>query len=259
MASPSVEELETSSNRDQLVGGNLPSSSVTSSASSTSLSNPPRLSTTSSSQFTATSSQTHGSECNSNDVAESIYSPDDWFAKFHDPTDFDFFHTSNNLPTRADLDAAGEHPVYDLEGRAHPFKSLYSGPRHEGQRQLIIFLRHFYCGVSLQSPSSDLLQLPFTNLPPGLPSLPPRSHQGISSHHNISYPNIRYHNLLWFGHLPPILQGQDHNPRTLFTLHRPQPPFIPRSRHGHHRRSEVGYETRVLRRRKRCTDIYRHV
>ena len=163
MASPSIGEPDTSSNRDQLhsvVGGNLPSSSITSSASSTSLSNPPRLSTTSSSQFTAASSQTHTSEYNPNDVAERTYNSDEWFAKFHDPTDFDFFHASNSLPSRADLDAAGELPVYDLEGRAHPFKSLYSGPRHQGQRQLIIFLRHFYCGVSLQSPSSDLLPHP---------------------------------------------------------------------------------------------------
>lgn len=55
---------------------------------------------------------------------------------------------SDALPTQAELDKAGSIQIYDADGTARTFKSLYTGSEHLGQRQLVIFVRHFYCGVS---------------------------------------------------------------------------------------------------------------
>lgn len=38
-------------------------------------------------------------------------------------------------------------PIYDAEGNARPFSSLYDPETATNQRQLIIFIRHFYCGA----------------------------------------------------------------------------------------------------------------
>ena len=51
---------------------------------------------------------------------------------------------SQTYPTVTDLKRAAELPVYDIKGNAHPFRSLYADP---SQRHLIIFIRHFFCGV----------------------------------------------------------------------------------------------------------------
>ena len=50
------------------------------------------------------------------------------------------------LPDAQTLKEAGECKIKDEYGREIPFKQLYEGK--EGQR-LIIFIRHFFCGVCL--------------------------------------------------------------------------------------------------------------
>ncbi|OCK84977.1 hypothetical protein K432DRAFT_378041 [Lepidopterella palustris CBS 459.81] len=52
---------------------------------------------------------------------------------------------SKSMPTQADLDKCADLLVLDSDGASRPFKSLYMG---EGvaPRQLIIFVRHFFCG-----------------------------------------------------------------------------------------------------------------
>ncbi|OCL06765.1 hypothetical protein AOQ84DRAFT_296320 [Glonium stellatum] len=52
---------------------------------------------------------------------------------------------SNDIPTQADLDKCADLLVLDAQGTSRPFKTLYAG---EGvaPRQLIIFVRHFFCG-----------------------------------------------------------------------------------------------------------------
>jgi len=52
---------------------------------------------------------------------------------------------SNDIPTQIDLDKCADLLVLDAQGTSRPFKTLYAG---EGvaPRQLIIFVRHFFCG-----------------------------------------------------------------------------------------------------------------
>lgn len=54
---------------------------------------------------------------------------------------------SSKLPSQKDLENVADLPVLDVDGQPHAFKTLHSsqdGP----QRVLIIFIRHFFCGVS---------------------------------------------------------------------------------------------------------------
>lgn len=55
--------------------------------------------------------------------------------------------TNNSLPTREMIARTENLPVLDKDGRSRPFKSLYSGP-NVARRVLVIFVRHFFCGVS---------------------------------------------------------------------------------------------------------------
>ncbi|KAK8180653.1 AhpC/TSA antioxidant enzyme-domain-containing protein, partial [Phyllosticta citribraziliensis] len=52
---------------------------------------------------------------------------------------------SQDLPSQKDVDRCADMLVLGADGESRPFKSLYSG---EGvaTRQLIIFVRHFFCG-----------------------------------------------------------------------------------------------------------------
>ena len=65
---------------------------------------------------------------------------------------------NNNIPTAADLAKCKDLLVLAADGSSRTFKSLYSG---EGvaTRQLIIFVRHFFCGVG--SLPSTSLSVPF--------------------------------------------------------------------------------------------------
>lgn len=60
---------------------------------------------------------------------------------------------SNDIPTQTDLDKCADLLVLDAQGTSRPFKTLYAG---EGvaPRQLIIFVRHFFCGVGISLPSA---------------------------------------------------------------------------------------------------------
>lgn len=55
--------------------------------------------------------------------------------------------TDNTLPTEALLRKIEDYQVLDKDGKARPFKSLYTGP-NVTRRVLVIFIRHFFCGVS---------------------------------------------------------------------------------------------------------------
>lgn len=50
------------------------------------------------------------------------------------------------LPDAKTLQEAGELEVQDEAGAKMPFKTLYT-PSEGTTRQLIVFIRHFYCGV----------------------------------------------------------------------------------------------------------------
>ncbi|KAF1824444.1 uncharacterized protein K489DRAFT_315858 [Dissoconium aciculare CBS 342.82] len=53
---------------------------------------------------------------------------------------------TDECPDRATLAAVQHIPVYDSNGLARPFGALYEPTHSTHQRQLIIFIRHFYCG-----------------------------------------------------------------------------------------------------------------
>ncbi|KAF2404690.1 hypothetical protein EJ06DRAFT_215991 [Trichodelitschia bisporula] len=54
---------------------------------------------------------------------------------------------SDTLPSARALAEAGEIPLFDSEGNERKFRSLYEGDDAIGEQQLIIFVRHFYCGA----------------------------------------------------------------------------------------------------------------
>ena len=55
------------------------------------------------------------------------------------------------LPDAKTLQEVGELPIKDEDGKEVPFKTLYED---KAGRQLITFIRHFYCGVSLVTSTS---------------------------------------------------------------------------------------------------------
>lgn len=55
---------------------------------------------------------------------------------------------NNDIPSQEDLQKVGDLLVLDAEGKSRPFKELHNAP-HVAPRQLIIFIRHFFCGVSV--------------------------------------------------------------------------------------------------------------
>jgi hypothetical protein len=54
--------------------------------------------------------------------------------------------TDNTIPSQGLLRKVANYQVLDRDGRSRPFKSLYSGPMVP-RRVLVIFVRHFFCGV----------------------------------------------------------------------------------------------------------------
>jgi hypothetical protein len=71
-----------------------------------------------------------------------------------DPATADFrgnVGVTDELPSKDIIEKAADIPVVDVDGKEVPFKSLYL-PSNDGdkeeRRTLIIFIRHFFCGVS---------------------------------------------------------------------------------------------------------------
>jgi hypothetical protein len=64
---------------------------------------------------------------------------------------------NDDLPTEKDLQRVGDLLLLDDKGQSRPFKELYNAP-HVAPRQLIIFIRHFFCGVSCAT-ASEVHQL----------------------------------------------------------------------------------------------------
>lgn len=79
-------------------------------------------------------------------VAESEHScqfdTEDWFARFRDEVD-----VSDDFPSEYSLEEAGNVPIFDATGNSRLFKTLYQGDQVIHERQLVLFVRHFYCGA----------------------------------------------------------------------------------------------------------------
>jgi hypothetical protein len=54
---------------------------------------------------------------------------------------------STTLPSKSTLDKIADLPVFDVDGKTVSFKSLYWSDGNESQKVMIIFIRHFFCGV----------------------------------------------------------------------------------------------------------------
>jgi len=70
---------------------------------------------------------------------------DAYYAQFFETADD--IELSDDCPSRDTLAEAGKLPIYDADGSSRPFSSLYEGELAIGEQQLIIFVRHFFCGV----------------------------------------------------------------------------------------------------------------
>jgi hypothetical protein len=67
-------------------------------------------------------------------------------------------NTNNEIPTQKVLKSVADMPLLDKDGKTVQFKNLYSGT-NVPRRVLVIFIRHFFCGVSI------LLTFPRTTSP----------------------------------------------------------------------------------------------
>ena len=57
----------------------------------------------------------------------------------------------NEPPSKQDLEKIAELPVLDKGKNSRTFKSLYADNENGSRRVLVIFVRHFFCGVRLLS------------------------------------------------------------------------------------------------------------
>lgn len=70
--------------------------------------------------------------------------PDEWFDTFSTDPD-SLFEGTDECPDGATLAAVQHIPIYDAEGNSKTFGSLYDPETATHQRQLILFIRYFYC------------------------------------------------------------------------------------------------------------------
>ena len=54
---------------------------------------------------------------------------------------------STALPSKSTLEKVADLPVFGVDGKTVPFKSLYWSDTSESRKVMIIFIRHFFCGV----------------------------------------------------------------------------------------------------------------
>ena len=90
----------------------------------------------------------------------------DTAARVNDPqADFEGdINVNNRPPSKADLKKVADLPVLDANKKSYTFKSLYADNEHGARRVLIIFIRHFFCGVRLPlSPSPRRISLECLN------------------------------------------------------------------------------------------------
>lgn len=92
---------------------------------------------------------------------------DDWFARFRSDPDLSVA-ASDDCPDRATLAAVYDLPIYQADGTAQPFGSLYDPAYALHQRQLVLFVRHFYCGACqayLQALSAAITKEDYFGIP----------------------------------------------------------------------------------------------
>jgi hypothetical protein len=92
---------------------------------------------------------------------------DEWFARFHSDLNLDSTQ-SDACPDRATLAAVQNIPIYDSDGTSFPFGSIYDPALAQHTRQLVLFVRHFYCGACqafLQAMTASISQQDYFSIP----------------------------------------------------------------------------------------------
>jgi hypothetical protein len=85
------------------------------------------------------------SNVNPSPPAESVPAADD--VKVADTTKPHEVPSNDKPPSVDTIRKVENYPILDNKGEKHSFKSIYDGPDSTG-RVLVIFIRHFFCGVS---------------------------------------------------------------------------------------------------------------
>lgn len=117
--------------------------------------------------------------------------------------------TDNTIPSQALLRKVADFPVLDQDGKSRPFKSLYSGPM-VARRVLVIFVRHFFCGVSYAhpsypSPASFHFLIPFAELPSIPENTVPKYNDRLPS--PAPRTNVHCSGWLWLSCIDPNVSG----------------------------------------------------
>jgi hypothetical protein len=60
--------------------------------------------------------------------------------------------SNDKLPSADAIRKVEDYVILDNKGEKHSFKSIYDGPESTG-RVLVIFIRHFFCGVTKPFPA----------------------------------------------------------------------------------------------------------
>ncbi|KAK5107970.1 hypothetical protein LTR62_000515 [Meristemomyces frigidus] len=71
---------------------------------------------------------------------------DEWLSRFRSDPDL-ALSVSDECPDRATLAAVYDLPIFAADGTSRPFGSLYDPAYSLHTRQLVLFVRHFYCGA----------------------------------------------------------------------------------------------------------------
>lgn len=114
--------------------------------------------------------------------------------------------TDNTLPSQALLRKVADFQVLGQDGKSRPFKSLYTGPM-VARRVLVVFVRHFFCGVRCCSSLSTLPSTSFHMLTPvtELPSIPQNTVREYNNRLSSPTPctNVHCGGWLWLSSIDP--------------------------------------------------------
>jgi hypothetical protein len=113
--------------------------------------------------------------------------------------------TDNTIPSQALLRKVADFQVLDQDGKSRPFKSLYSGPM-VARRVLVIFVRHFFCGVRYCSPPQSLANISHMLIfVAELPSIPQNTIRKYNDRLSAPAPRTHIHcgGWLWFSCIDP--------------------------------------------------------
>lgn len=88
------------------------------------------------------------------------------------PKDFEVeVDTDDVLPDIETVRGLQDHLVLDKEGKTRTFRSLYNG-KNSARRVLVVFIRHFFCGVRDYGPGPNYTSCCSTSTSPSLHQSP---------------------------------------------------------------------------------------